>query len=328
MQWLPLDLQLTKQASLIDDTIVHIDQAKVELRKGFDHHIFWRKTLTREKLWTRDFIFISLVHLVISLVYYLLLVTVGPYAEDHFHAAPNLAGFVTGVYLIGVMIGRLVTGRFIGSVGYKKTLLAGMVFFVIAMAMHFSAVSISLLILFRFIHGIAVGVASTATGTIIALIVPVSRRGEGISYYGMSSVIGGAIGPFLGILLIQHFSFNTIFLFCILLGAIGLLMSWIVKLPTVGAYEKTQNKTSGRFKLSDFFEASSIPISIVAFGVGFVYSGILSLSRCMPERLACLGQPAISSWFIPLYSWFPAHLADRLWIKGGRMSFCTLVFLL
>lgn len=40
VQWLPLDLQLSNQDSPAGDWItVHIGQASVEIRKGFDHHL-------------------------------------------------------------------------------------------------------------------------------------------------------------------------------------------------------------------------------------------------------------------------------------------------
>ena len=40
VQWLPLNLQITKQASLVADSIaVHIGQTTVEIRKGFDRQL-------------------------------------------------------------------------------------------------------------------------------------------------------------------------------------------------------------------------------------------------------------------------------------------------
>lgn len=54
--------------------------------------------------------------------------------------------------------------------------------------------------LVRLMHGIAYhGLSSTATGTIVANIIPASRRGEGIGYYMLSSTLATAIGPFLGL---------------------------------------------------------------------------------------------------------------------------------
>lgn len=254
--------------------------------------------MTSEKLWTRDFIFLSFVFLVIQVVFYLLLVTVGPYAEDHFNATPNLAGLVTGIYMIGVLLGRLFTGRSIGTAGYKKMLLIGMALFTIVMAMHFGAANIFLLLLFRFVHGVGIGIALTATATIIPLIVPVARRGEGISYWSIAGITGGAIGPVIGIWLVQYFNFNVIYLFCVLAAASGLFMSWMTKLPTVEAKEK-QAKTSKGLKLTEFFEITSIPISIVVFFIGFAFSGVLSFLTMYARTIGLL---KAASFFFLVYS--------------------------
>jgi len=41
VKWLPLDLDLCKQASLFADSIaVHVGQVTVEIRKGFDQNLF------------------------------------------------------------------------------------------------------------------------------------------------------------------------------------------------------------------------------------------------------------------------------------------------
>lgn len=45
---------------------------------------------------------------------------------------------------------------------------------------YFIAGSLSLLMVNRLIQGIALGIASTATGTIIAQILPAERRGKGL----------------------------------------------------------------------------------------------------------------------------------------------------
>ena len=52
------------------------------------------------------------------------------------------------------------------------------------------------------------GITSTATSTIIAAIIPTSRRGEGINYYGLSTSLAAAVGPFLGILMLHSLGYD------------------------------------------------------------------------------------------------------------------------
>ncbi|WP_374226398.1 MFS transporter [Bacillus sp. sid0103] len=44
--------------------------------------------------------------------------------------------------------------------------------------------SITSLLIVRFFHGIGFGMATTATGAIVADLIPESRKGEGMGYYG------------------------------------------------------------------------------------------------------------------------------------------------
>ena len=142
--------------------------------------------MNKERLWTKDFIIIAVTNFLIYVVFYLLMVVIAAYAVNKFHASTSTAGLVSGIFIIGILIGRLGAGRIIEDVGSRRVLITGTMFFIITSASYLVAINIPLLITIRFLHGFAYGVASTATGTIVAKIIPDARRGEGIGYYSMS----------------------------------------------------------------------------------------------------------------------------------------------
>jgi hypothetical protein len=41
------------------------------------------------------------------MVFFLLLVTIAPYAVEKFHASTSVAGLVSSIFIIGTLIGRL-----------------------------------------------------------------------------------------------------------------------------------------------------------------------------------------------------------------------------
>ncbi|PAF17589.1 MFS transporter, partial [Shouchella clausii] len=65
-------------------------------------------------------------------------------------------------------------------------------------------------LMFRFIHGLAWGWSTTVNGTAAVDVVPNSRLGEGMGYYGLSVTIGMIIAPSLGIYLYQITSFTNL----------------------------------------------------------------------------------------------------------------------
>ena len=119
-------------------------------------------SMNKERLWTKDFIILSVINFVTFLVFLLLLVIIAPYAIDKFHASTSIAGLVSGVFIIGALIGRLGTGSIIGDIGSKRVLIFGSIFFIITSALYFAAINLPLLIIIRLLHGIAYGATSTA----------------------------------------------------------------------------------------------------------------------------------------------------------------------
>ena len=178
----------------------------------------------------------------LTLVFYLLIVTMGVYAVNEFDASTSQAGLVTGIFIIGTLIGRLFIGRYIDSIGRKRTLFIGVIFFTLTTLLYFVNYGISFLLITRFLHGVTLGIASTATGTIVAQIIPAKRKGEGIGYFSMSATLATAIGPFIGLYMSQHTSFQMIFGVCLAVGIISLITAIFVNVPPLPASTKHQKE--------------------------------------------------------------------------------------
>lgn len=250
------------------------------------------------KLWTKDFVIMSIINFLIILIFYLLMVTIASFAVKEYHASPSQAGLVTGIYIIGTLIGRLATGRVIDQFDRKKVLIIGLILFVITMSLYFIHVGITVLLLCRLVHGISVGIASTATGTIVAQILPQSRKGEGIGYYSMSATLGTAIGPFIGILMSQHTTYNMIFSLCMLIGVICLAISFMAKVPEISGVPESQTIQKG-FSISQYLEPRAIPIAIITIFIAFGYAGILSFINFFAKERDLV---AASSFFFLVYA--------------------------
>ncbi|MES9739424.1 MFS transporter [Peribacillus frigoritolerans] len=226
------------------------------------------------RLWTKDFVIVSSINFFITLIFYLLMVTLAIYAVNELDASTSEAGLISGIFIIGTLIGRLFIGRFIDSIGRKKTLFIGLIFFTLTTILYFVDLGIGFLLVNRLIHGMAMGMASTATGTIVAQIIPPTRKGEGIGYYSMSATLATAIGPFIGLFMAQHTSFQIIFSFCLALGVISLITAFFLYVPALKVTAKVTE--SKGFKLSNFIEPKALPISIITLLLAFCYSSVLS----------------------------------------------------
>ncbi len=77
----------------------------------------------QEKLWSKDFIIMSVINFLMLVIFYLLMVTIASFAVKDYHASASQAGLATGIYIIGTLFGRLGTGRFIDDFDRKKVLI-------------------------------------------------------------------------------------------------------------------------------------------------------------------------------------------------------------
>ncbi|UXR32715.1 MFS transporter [Staphylococcus simulans] len=250
-------------------------------------------------LWTKDFIFITLINFLMYIIHYALIVTVTSFTIDTFHAGEGMGGLAAGIFIIGMLFGRLFTGKYIDQLNLKKTLLASLVFSFVAIALYFLIHSLLVLIIVRLIHGIAFGMASTTTGTYSSTIVPEDRKGEGIGYYALSTTVASAIGPFLGILINQRFSFESNFivcLICILLAGVLSLFISNIRQPMVDAENKEVNSAKG---IGQFLQKQAIPISIVIVFVGIAYSSVLAF---LDSYASHIGLAAAASFFFVVYA--------------------------
>lgn len=230
--------------------------------------------MNKPKLWTKDFIIVSSVNFFLTLVFYLLIVIIGVYAVDEFHATTSQAGLVTGIFIVGALFGRLFIGRSIDRIGRKKTLFIGLILFTITTLFYFIHIGIGFLLLTRFLHGVTMGIASTATGTIVAQIIPTKRKGEGIGYYSMSATLATAIGPFIGLYMSQHTNTQMIFTLCLALGIFSFITAFFVFVPQVERSTETTEKKG--FNLSQFVEPMAVPIAVITLVMAFCYSSVLS----------------------------------------------------
>ena len=202
------------------------------------------------------------------------MVTMAVYAMQEFDASTSVAGLVAGIFIIGEIISRFYIGGKIERIGRKKVLMIGLLLLALTTPLYFINLGIAVLIITRFIHGIAIGIAGTAAGTIVAQIIPATRKGEGIGFFSMSIALAAAFGPFIGLYLSQHATYEVIFTLCFGLGLISLLTAVFLYVPDIERQPET-SEIKG-FQLANFVEPRALPIALITIMVAFCYSSVLS----------------------------------------------------
>lgn len=228
---------------------------------------------TKEPLFTKNFLILSSIYFFQTIVSFLLNTIIILYAIDKYNVSTSLGGLVSGVFILGSLIGRLLSELIHRKLGIKTTIYSFLFLFTVTTGFYFLNLGIPLLMVNRFFHGFTLGIVSTLIGTIVALIVPISRKGEGISYYNMAGTLATAFGPFIGLLLRRYFGFQAVFIFCIIMAVIGLITAFFLHFPknifsSIGSTNTATKRTTS-------IEHTAIPISLIILIMSFCYSSVL-----------------------------------------------------
>lgn len=254
----------------------------------------------KPKLWTKDFIIISAANFFVALTFLLLMTNIAVYAIEEFNASQSKAGLASSIFIIGALVFRLFTGKYLERVGRKKMLFGGLFLFLLATLLYFVVENLNLLLLVRFIHGAAFGVTATTMATAAMDIIPRERLGEGTSYFSMSATLAMAIGPFLGVFISQHAGFSMVFTVCTLFSVINIIISLFAHIPEA-RINKEQLEAMQGFKWKNFFEVKAVPISIIIAIMGFSYSGILTFLTSYTKEINLINA---ASFFFIVYAVF------------------------
>ena len=168
------------------------------------------------RLWTKDFVAVTLANFFLMINYFMLIVVMADYAMSIFGASPALAGAASGMFIVGALVARLFAGAFMQTWGHRAIALVGIGSDLLFSLIYFVTGALFPLLVVRFLHGCAYGAASTTLGTIVSRMVPEERRGEGLGYYMLSNALSAAVGPFIGVSLLRSGSFDLHFSLCVL----------------------------------------------------------------------------------------------------------------
>ena len=116
------------------------------------------------------------------------------YFSKYFELTGWLKGFIVSSALLGALLGAASAGMISKSIGRKKSLIISAVLFAISAwgsgLPEILPESMTLMVIFRILGGIAIGMASMNAPMYIAEIAPAKNRGTLVTYYQMAVVIG------------------------------------------------------------------------------------------------------------------------------------------
>ncbi|MEZ7736534.1 MFS transporter [Gemella sanguinis] len=254
--------------------------------------------IKKEKLFNTGFITITTINFIVFLIYYCFVVITAKFATSELGANPAQAGFAAGIYIIGTLIARLYIGKKLELIGRKQMLRFGAIIYLITTIAYLISTNIIILDTVRFLNGFAYGTISTAANAIVTAYIPKSRNGEGINYYGLSTSLAAAIGPFIGILLLPIVGFKSVIILAIVLSVLVTVACYLFPVQNIELTDD-HKKLLNSWSLNTFIEYKVLFISIVAFLIGLSYSSVLGFLSIYADNL---GLSTAGAFFFVVYA--------------------------
>lgn len=261
----------------------------------------------RERIWTPSFTLLTCVNFLTALVYYLIAVKIVEYTMVTYGVTHSVAGSMVTSYVIAAIFARIAFGGKIDIWGLKRSIIIGAVLVAIASGLYLVDLGMGFLYVVRIIHGIGFGIETGSLAAAASLMVPLSRRGEGIGYFSMAQALATGVGPMVGMLLMSAgASFFIVFLITFAMSIVAVIGCFIAKVPQVRAAGKAEaeQKEEGkaerkRFSPRNFISLEALPVCSVMLLVMMGYSVVVSYLTLVAEERDLV---AAASLYFVMYS--------------------------
>ena len=154
-----------------------------------------------------------------------------------FGVGQDTAHWLSTGFLSAMTVCMLLSAWLIARIGPRRTLLLAAGVFTIASFLGQTGTNIEMVILARVLQGASAGLLQPLALTVIYAVFPPEERGRAMGIFGMGVVLGPALGPTLGGLIVDDSSWRYVFTGAVPVMLIGAALSFSAlphRIPNVG----------------------------------------------------------------------------------------------
>ncbi len=266
------------------------------------------------KLFNRNLIILMIAIFLMYSGFHLVMPIIAMYVTDTFSASASTVGFVVSVYVISALIARPFSGYLVDHFDRKRFYLVMLFIFSLLFIGYIVADSVGALIATRVALGAAFSLATTAGSTLAIDLMPASRRNEGIGYIGVVTILSMAIGPMLGLYIIEQFgSYDVLFRFAFVTAMLGFVAACFVHTEH---REVRQHQT---ISFDRFIIKEAISISALMMFAYFSYGALMTYIPLYLKECGLTVNPA--GYFLMLAAGiiFSRYISAKM-LKRGLQS--------
>ena len=207
------------------------------------------------------------------------------------------AGLAMTYFQIGTIICRLFAGRLIDGFNKRIVLLISTALFFIIMGLFNFTTSLDAIFVLRGLHGVVFALGTTVMSALAVLVLPPSRKGEGINMFAIFSNVAMVLGPAIGLYALSSYGSMALYIFLTAMTGLAMLLSNVIPLSKELALPKLSKRKG--WHISQFIESKSLPWALMGLFIGFTYSGVLVF---IPIELNSMGAGIWGSAFFAIFA--------------------------
>ena len=264
-----------------------------------------------ERLFTRNFALVCVASLGQQISFQLLLATMPLYVLQ-MGGRETEVGLLMGIVAAAALAVRPASGWAVETLGRKKTMLVGPAAFATASAAYAFAGSIPVLLALRTLHGLGIGTFNTGAPTLVSDQAPISRRGEALGYFGMSQTLSQALGPAIGLFIMEAWGFRWLFGISSGMALTSLVLCFLLRDDYVPG-------PSRRLAWNMFVSVKVLKPLILVLGMSFATGSILSFVP-LYGRSQGVSNPGFFFTIYALVMLLSRPVSGRLSDRVGRIA--------
>ena len=253
--------------------------------------------MSSERLWSPAFINYGVSSGIFYMTQYVLVAALPIILTAELGGTALDAGLAMTYFQIGTILCRPFAGRLIDGLDKRIILLISSVLFFIIMGLFNLTTSLQTIFVLRGLHGAIFALGTTVMSALAVVVLPASRKGEGINMFAVFSNIAMVLGPAVGLYALQAYGSSALYIFLTIMTALAFILGNVIRLPKELA--KSKQKSSKGWSISQFIEKRSLPWALMGLFIGFTYSSVLVF---IPIELNSMGAGVWGSVFFALFA--------------------------
>ena len=253
--------------------------------------------MNTDRLWSPAFINYGVSSGIFYMTQYVLVAALPIILTSELGGSALDAGLAMTYFQIGTILCRPFAGRLIDELDKRVILLISSALFFVIMGLFNLTTSLQTIFVLRGLHGAIFALGTTVMAALAVVVLPASRKGEGINMFAVFSNIAMVLGPAVGLYALQAYGSSALYMFLTIMTALAFILSNVIRLPKKLA--KPKQKKSKGWSISQFIEKRSLPWALMGLFIGFTYSGVLVF---IPIELNSMGAGVWGSVFFAIFA--------------------------